>query len=802
MANMKKLWSLNRKNLLGLVGQRSGCNMSPCRDLFQNHSIFELAPLSSLRALSTCTFCLSNGNYPPKSYSVVPNVCTGKTPRRELSTKSYNFKKGTKKNNYSALNNLEGEQFEKAKRNILKWRKSKFEDGQPSESMHWKKARGSNDITKKNMEAQPKPEFKEPVQIQTVTVASDGRMTLHDICEATQMKLASVKNALKAIKHQKKKHFNCDADHMVESIEDLKKIIEHLGFKAVTPQDKGINRRPPPDPAVLVKRAPVVTIMGHVDHGKTTLLDALRNTNVVAQEFGGITQHIGAFQVTVSSGDVITFLDTPGHAAFAKMRARGAMVTDIVVLVVAAEDGVMEQTIESIMYAKEAKVPIIVAINKIDKPSADVEATKNMLSEHGLVSEEFKGDTQFVPISALKKINLDKLQEAILVESEIMELKGDPTGLVEGIVIESNVDPQRGKIATVLIQRGVLKPGGYLVAGKCWGKVRYMLDHRQQPIRETSLSMPVQVVGWKELPEAGAEVIGTNSEKEALSIVEWNQEHLSKDETLQMHRDLNLKRQEHRDSHSVKLQKRLEMGRYTYGLVHNLEEFAHLKKKQSYWIDSGPSLNLVVKGDVAGSVETLLSSFGGYQLEHLCPIKIIHSGVGDITLRDLEMAETFNGVVFGFQVTAPVEIVDLAEKKEIPLKLHQVIYHLFDDLKDEIVKKIPLVNEDKIIGKAEVMKMFKAAIGKHHSLAAGCYCSEGILDSKKHFQLIREDEVVHEGQISNLRHFQSKVQTIKQGMECGLTFDDPKVQVNKGDIIVCFERQQKRVGKDDLDFGF
>ncbi|GLH05257.1 Translation factor GUF1 homolog, mitochondrial [Gryllus bimaculatus] len=380
-------------------------------------------------------------------------------------------------------------------------------------------------------------------------------------------------------------------------------IIAPPGKKEESVKDKDVKKRPPPDPSVLKPRPPVVTIMGHVDHGKTTLLDALRHTAVVASEFGGITQHIGAFSVKLNSGkrnETITFLDTPGHAAFKAMRARGAEATDIVVLVVAADDGVMEQTVESIRMAKEANVPIVVAINKIDKSDADVERTKKALLSAGIQVEDFGGDVQVVEVSALKGTNLDLLVEVISLQAQLLELKADPTGLVEGVVIESSTNVHRGKLATIIVQRGTLKKGAVLVAGTAWAKVRGMFDDKGQPLLSGSPSTPVEIIGWRDLPSAGDEVLEVDNEE-----------------------------------YKAQLEKKWLMGRRKVR-----REGPRPKEIEE---DNSPHVSIILKGDVDGSVEAILDVLETYNSNDDCQLSVIHYGVGQVTENDIELAETFGG---------------------------------------------------------------------------------------------------------------------------------------------------------------
>uniref|UniRef100_A0A8B9GZ88 Translation initiation factor IF-2, mitochondrial n=1 Tax=Astyanax mexicanus TaxID=7994 RepID=A0A8B9GZ88_ASTMX len=501
-------------------------------------------------------------------------------------------------------------------------------------------------------------------------------------------------------------------------------------------ENKDVQRQPPPDPVCLVNRPPVVTIMGHVDHGKTTLLDSLRKSQIVAQEFGGITQHIGAFLVQLPSGEMITFLDTPGHAAFSAMRARGSLVTDLIILVVAADDGVMKQTIESIEHAKKAKVPILVAVNKCDKPQADPQRVKHELLAHDVVCEEFGGDVQAIHISALKGENLLELAEATVTLAEIMELKGDPSGLVEGTIIESKTDKGKGPVTAVIVQRGTVRKGCVLVAGTAWAKVRLLFDANSIAVKEAGPGMPVEIVGWKELPNVGEEILEVESESRAREVVEWRKYVEEQNKLKEDQRVIESKQEEHRESYQK-----------------NREKLAHLKWKkrravqyQEYKLcianrpiqskeTKHPSLSLIIKGDVEGSVEAILNILDSYNAEEQCQMEIVYFGVGDISENDVNLAEAFSG-------------------------------------------------------EATVLATFDVTVGKKKLPVAGCRVQKGQLDKKMKFRLIRGRNIVWEGSLVALKHHKDDVQSVKTGMECGLSLDNP-VEFNVGDEIFCYEETEK-----------
>nr|XP_020516161.1 translation initiation factor IF-2, mitochondrial [Labrus bergylta] len=609
------------------------------------------------------------------------------------------------------------------------------------------------------------------------------------------------------------KAMNKDFDHVVEALLNtavdldsldpdsvlderwIKEVVTRSGMKfrwaklseSRERANKDARRRPPADPSSLKPRPPVVTIMGHVDHGKTTLLDSLRKSQIISTEAGGITQHIGAFLVQLPTGEKITFLDTPGHAAFSSMRARGANATDIVVLVVAADDGVMNQTVESIQHAKKAKVPVIVAVNKCDKPHADPQRVKQELLAHDIVCEEFGGDVQSIHVSALKGDNLLALAEATVALAEVLELKAEPTGAVEGRIIESRTDKGKGPVTTVIIQRGTLKRGCVLVAGKSWAKVRFLFDENGRVVTEAGPSAAVEVVGWKEQPSAGELLLEVESEQRAREVTEWR----SYEEELQ-------KLQEEQGAIENKQKLHLEEYRKERaGLEHltwrqrkrvkykaNRTQYA---TRPSEKIQSDePCLPIIIKGDVDGSVETLLNIVDSYEAEQQCQLDVLHFGVGDISENDVNMAATFTGSIYGFNVAASKSIQQLAERRGVPLRLHKVIYRLVDELKDELSSKLPAIVSESVIGEATVLAMFDVTVGKKKIPVAGCRVQKGQLDQRLKFRLIRGRDTVWEGSLSALKHHKDDVQTVKVGMECGLSADGHG-DIRTGDVIVCFE---------------
>ncbi|NXU60893.1 IF2M factor, partial [Horornis vulcanius] len=549
-------------------------------------------------------------------------------------------------------------------------------------------------------------------------------------------------------------------------------------------------KRPPADPAILTPRPPVVTILGHVDHGKTTLLDSLRKTQVVSMEAGGITQHIGAFIVHMPSGEKITFLDTPGHAAFSAMRARGTNVTDMVILVVAAEDGVMQQTIESIQHAKNAGVPLILAINKCDKPEADPERVKKELLAHDVVCEEFGGDVQAVNISALKGENLMVLAEATVALAEMLELKADATGLVEGTIIESRKDKGKGPLTTAIIQRGTLRKGCVLVAGKTWAKVRFLFDENGKAVDAASPGTPVEIMGWKESPSAGDEILEVESEQRAQEVVAWRtyveqQEKMKKDLEV-----IEAKQKEHRLEYEKKQEKVAHLTwRQRKAVLYKANKHLMFSRPKERTEMDENTLSLIVKGDVDGSVEAILNILDSYDCEDECKLDIVYFGMGDITENDISLAEAFNGVIFGFSVKANETIKKLADKKGIKIKLHNIIYKLIEDLKDELNSRLPPAVVETTIGEASVLDTFSVTVGKNKIPVAGCRVHKGLLDRKMKFKLIRNRDVIWKGCLSSLKHHKEDVQVIKTGMDCGLSLDK-NLEFSIGDEIICYEEKE------------
>ena len=492
-------------------------------------------------------------------------------------------------------------------------------------------------------------------------------------------------------------------------------------------------------------RAPVVTIMGHVDHGKTSLLDAIRQANVVAGEAGGITQHIGAYQVRTPGGAPITFIDTPGHAAFTAMRARGAKVTDIVVLVVAADDGVMPQTVEAINHAKAAGVPIIVAINKIDKPGADPVRVRTDLLSYEIVVESMGGDTLEVEVSAKQKLNLDKLLLAIQLQAEVLELGANPDRPAEGIVIEAKLERGRGPVGTVLVQRGTLKVGQLVVAGRAWGRVRALIDDKGDNVVTAGPSTPVEVLGFDSAPDAGDQLAVVENEARARELTE--------------HRVRKL-----RDIRSAGAGAR------------TLEQMMKQASK-----DGKKEFLLIIKGDVQGSVEAINSALDKLGTEEV-GARIIHWAVGGITLSDVALAEASGAIIVAFNVRADAQAKQQAERDGIEIRYYNIIYDLVDDVKKAMSGLLPPIKREEFIGNALILEVFNISkVGK----VAGCRITDGKVERGAGVRLIRDHVVIHEGKLSTLKRFKDEVREVPGGQECGMAFENYQ-DMKQGDIIECF----------------
>jgi len=499
----------------------------------------------------------------------------------------------------------------------------------------------------------------------------------------------------------------------------------------------------------LVPRPPVVTVMGHVDHGKTSLLDALRHTDVAGGEAGGITQHIGAYQVTLKGGQRITFIDTPGHQAFTAMRARGAHVTDIVVLVVAADDGIKEQTVEAIRHAKAAAAPIIVAINKIDKPDAKPERVRQELLQHEIVVEEMGGEVLDIEVSAIKHTGLEKLEEAILLQAEILDLRANPDRPAEGTVIEAKLERGRGPVATVLIKRGTLKVGDIFVAGSEWGRVRALVDDRGNSVKEAGPSMPVEVLGLNGTPLAGDDFVVAENESRARDIADYRQRRRREQQAAQ-------------------------------GARGTLEQmFSQIAA------GTAKELAVVVKSDVQGSLEAITGSLEKISTNEVA-MRVLHAAVGGINESDVILAKASNAAIIGFNVRANPQARDLARRDGVDIRYYSIIYDVIDDMKAMLSGLLAPARRERFLGNAAIREVFNITkVGK----VAGCMVTDGLVRRGAKVRLLRDNVVIHEGSLKTLKRFKDEVREVREGFECGMAFENyDNIQI--GDVIECFEVEE------------
>jgi translation initiation factor IF-2 len=518
-------------------------------------------------------------------------------------------------------------------------------------------------------------------------------------------------------------------------------------FKRISEADIELGLRGTDDEVQnLVHRAPVVTVMGHVDHGKTSLLDALRKTDVVGGEAGGITQHIGAYQVTLKSGQKITFIDTPGHAAFTEMRARGANVTDIVVLVVAADDGIMEQTVEAIHHAKAAQAPMVVAINKIDKPDANPDRVRSELLQHDVVLEEFGGEILSVEVSAKQQLNLDLLEEKILLQAEVLDLKSNPNRPAEGVVIEAQIDKGRGTVATILIQRGSLKIGDIFVAGTEWGRVRALINDHGQKIESVTPAMPAEVLGFNGVPAAGDEFFVVETEARAREVAEFRQR----------------RERDAKAAASARSSMEQMMTQIAAGEVRELP--------------------IIIKSDVQGSLEAIQASLGKLSTDEVS-IRVLHGGVGGINESDITLAKASNGIVIGFNVRTNPQARELARRDNVEIRYYSIIYDVIEDMKGLMSGMLAPTLREKFLGLVEIRQVFSISkVGK----VAGCYVTEGIVKRGAKIRLLRDNVVIHEGELQSLKRFKDEVKEVKESYECGIVLENYN-DIQENDVLECYE---------------
>lgn len=526
-------------------------------------------------------------------------------------------------------------------------------------------------------------------------------------------------------------------------------IVTEFGHTSIRTEDRNLAKEllsQQDSPEDMISRPPVVTIMGHVDHGKTSLLDALRQTDVVAKEAGGITQHIGAYQITMQNGKKISFIDTPGHKAFSEMRSRGANVTDIIVLVVAADDGIKEQTLEAISHAKAAGVPIIVAINKIDKPDVNPKKVREELLAHEVVLEEFGGDVMSVEVSAKKRLGLEKLEETILLQAEVLDLKANPNRSADGIVVEASLEKGRGAVATVLVQRGTLKPGDIFVAGAEVGKVRTLTDSYGLTLKKAGPGTPIEVMGFSGVPQAGDQFIVVDDEAKAREIG-------------------NICRRKMLDERSTSL--------------------ANASSPLSRSADGHQVLNLIIKADVHGSSEALKGSFEKLNTDEVS-VRIIHSGVGGVNESDMSLAKTSSALVFAFNVRATPQAKDIAQRDKIDIRYYSIIYEAIDDVRKMLSGLLAPDLKENFLGYAEIRKVFASS---HSGKIAGCMITSGVVKRGCKVRLIRDNIVIHEGDLKSLRREKDEVKEAREGFECGIALASYQ-DIKEKDVIECFEVEE------------
>lgn len=529
-------------------------------------------------------------------------------------------------------------------------------------------------------------------------------------------------------------------------------VVEEFGHRVTRVAESDVEEGlagPPDDDDDLRPRAPVVTVMGHVDHGKTSLLDALRKTDVVSGEAGGITQHIGAYRVRAPSGADITFLDTPGHEAFSAMRARGSRATDIVILVVAADDSVQPQTVEAIAHAKAAGAPIIVAINKVDRSEADPGRVRNDLLQHELVAEEFGGDVQMIEVSATAKTGLDSLEEAVLLQADLMELRANPDRGASGIVVEAQLDRGRGAVATILVQNGTLRIGDIVVAGAEWGKVRAMVDDRTGRVKSAGPSVPVEVLGLSGPPVAGDEVVVVDSEARAREVTEYR----------------------------ARRDRAAQAAPVRRGSIDDIFKSLAAGKTEK--------VPLVVKADVQGSVEAIVGALAKLGSDEV-QVDILHSGVGGISESDVTLAHASGGFIIGFNVRAANPVRIAAQQHGVDIRYYSIIYELIDDIREAMVGKLAPELRERQIGQADIREVFNITrVGK----VAGCRVIEGVVRRGAGVRLLRDNIVVHEGRLATLKRFKEEQREVREGFECGMSFESYQ-DIQVGDVIECYETEE------------
>ncbi len=589
-----------------------------------------------------------------------------------------------------------------------------------------------------------------PTRVVREVVIPD-EITVRDLAERMAVRATEVMKTLMKLGVMASINQTIDADTAELVVTELGHVPKRVSEAAV---EEGLEG-PPDREEELVPRPPVVTVMGHVDHGKTSLLDALRHTDVAAREAGGITQHIGAYRVDIGRGVPVTFIDTPGHEAFTQMRARGARVTDIVVLVVAADDGVMPQTVEAIRHAQAAGVPLIVAINKIDKPEADPQRVKNDLLNYGVVVEEFGGDVLAVEVSAKERIGLEELVEAIQLQAELLDLKANPNRRALGTILEAKLERGRGPVATVLVQNGTLRVGDVVVAGCHWGRVRAMMDDRGRRVREAGPAMPVEILGLDGVPEPGDRLVAVADEDRAREVADY-------------------RRRKRREE---------EQRRRAAGPGSTLEEiFGRLKAGETR------ELPILLKADVHGSLEAIRGGIEKLVEKKVAEVKpvVIHAGVGAITESDIHLAKASRALIIGFNVRAPAAVRELAKREGVEIRYYAVIYQLLDDVKQMLESLLAPEERETVLGHAEVRQVFSVPkVGR----VAGCMVTDGVVRRSARVRVVRDGVVIHDGTIASLRRFKEDVREVREGYECGIGLEGFQ-DIREGDVLEVYEVQE------------
>ncbi|ANB15091.1 translation initiation factor 2 [Sugiyamaella lignohabitans] len=634
-------------------------------------------------------------------------------------------------------------------------------------------------VAPKPMVAKPPPPKKvKEVSFKKPVIALPKFVTVTNFADILKLRFTDLQKRMKALGFEDVNH-----DFIIDE-ETAHLIADELGYEVVINEIQGADLFAAPlpeDMSGVPLRPPIVTIMGHVDHGKTTVLDYLRKSSVAASEHGGITQHIGAFSVKmVNTKREICFLDTPGHAAFLNMRQRGANITDIVILIVAADDSVMPQTKEAIKHAKAANVPVIVAINKIDRPDADAEKVLSDLAANGVEIEDYGGDTQTVRVSGKTGQGIDKLEEAILTLSEVLDIRSPPDGKVEGWIIESQMKKGLGSVATVLVRRGTLKPGSVIVAGTKYCKVRMIKNDQGKVVKSAGPGTPVEVLGWKELPEAGDEVLEAESEQLAKQVVE---NRIARADQIKESQDILAINEKRRQMHLNQLKEQEREERLKLGLP--LEE--KMAEQDAEAAEKGSEkINFIIKADVSGSAEAVKDSIEGLGNEDI-QASVLYSGVGDVTESDVTRAQTSNAVILTFNVKAPREVMAAASKAKVELMSHTIIYRLLEEVSTMLGSKLKPDIKHKVLGEASIREVFSISTKKSKPLLiAGCKVTNGILTRKSPVKVLRNGKVVYTGAFTSMKHHKDEVKEAKKDSECGISFENWD-DFKEGDSIQTFE---------------